>query len=83
MATNQIYAMNWLVQRLEWERTLADLHLRAGLDVESEGAAMPLGVPSGVTAGTDEGEPSRVMTERNTRSWCKRALGPRRSPVRL
>lgn len=83
MATNQIHGLSWLVQRLEWERTLADLHLRAGLDVESEGAAMSLPVQNVVTAGTDEGEPSRVMAERNTRSWRKRALRPRRSPVRL
>jgi hypothetical protein len=29
--TNQSYVYGWLYRRIEWERTLADLHVRAQL----------------------------------------------------
>jgi hypothetical protein len=31
MAVNQSYAVGWIIERLDWECTLADLHVRARL----------------------------------------------------
>ena len=41
---NQMYAVGWLVERLDWEDTLAGLRLRAERDAEpaAEAAAPPV-----------------------------------------
>jgi hypothetical protein len=83
MATNRIDALRGLAQRVEWEHTLADLHLRARLDIENEAAAAHLGMPSVETAGVDQSEPSPTTAERTSGSWRTRELRRRRSPVRL
>ena len=39
MAATQTYVIGWLVRRLEWEDTLAELHARAAIARASDAAA--------------------------------------------
>jgi hypothetical protein len=67
--TNQSYVYGWLFRRLEWEHTLAELHVRARrAQVE---AAVSAPTPNAVS---DE-RPTRAVPERRARTRT-------RSPIR-
>jgi hypothetical protein len=78
MATNQMWAVSWLVRRLDWELTLTDLHARARLDAEQDKAPSPRAVPNVVRAGADDSERWMKSAERRTGMRRKRELRRRR-----
>src|SRR6476659_3414202 len=71
---NQTYVLGWLAQRLEWERTLADLHAHAHL--------------AGAAASTPTDDPARVegvrparMRDPKVRRWSPAWGMSRRRPA--
>ena len=78
--TNQSYVYGWLVRRLEWEESLAELHVRARLAQEAEA------VESATTpnAASDEtpAPPDRERRPRRTRSPI-RGMSLRRSDRKI
>jgi|KBSSwiStaDraftv2_1062776.scaffolds.fasta_scaffold8134170_1 hypothetical protein len=71
---NQTYVLGWLAQRLEWERTLADLHA----DAQLTGAAAP--TPTDDPARVEDVRPARTR-HGNVRRWSPTWGMSRRRPA--